>query len=314
MSNIQPKDNNFLSSISGLHEILNIVNNSSRAPHTAEISRNQPGAIMFLVDQSGSMSDHVLFNNKRISCADALAEVVNDFLHNLIVRCRKDGEVRPYFDVSILSYFDDNVECQIKNIDGNEWVSTSYLNEVATKKIIEEEQEGWEGAELVTVEKNYWLKPNADGSTPMLAALKTAYNKIHSWVDTHPNSFPPIMINITDGEATDANSNDELVDQANAIKQLATNDGNVLLLNIHLSNNGNSIVFPHDRDELPEDQAAKTLYDMSSVLPKLYYKDIARMKGDTDQMSQYVGLGINASLDDLIKIINIGTLVTNNTK
>ena len=54
---------------------------------------------------------------------------------------------------------------------------------------------------------------------------------LEGWLAQHPNCHPPIVVNITDGAATDGNP---LV-PADELKNLKSSEGNVLLYNIHLS-------------------------------------------------------------------------------
>src|SRR2546427_5494596 len=65
----------------------------------------------------------------------------------------------------------------------------------------------------------------------MCAALKEATKITQTWCQEHPNGCPPIVINITDGEATDG----DLVAEARELAAVSGEDGSVLLFNIHLS-------------------------------------------------------------------------------
>lgn len=54
-----------------------------------------------------------------------------------------------------------------------------------------------------------------------------------------------------------------------------TNDGNVLLFNIHISSNSaNSVTFPIGKQEIVGDSIGADLFDMSSLLPARYNADI----------------------------------------
>ena len=48
-----------------------------------------------------------------------------------------------------------------------------------------------------------WLDPLAAGQTPMCQALDLAWNSLNDFLGAYPDCFPPIVINITDGKATD---------------------------------------------------------------------------------------------------------------
>lgn len=59
------------------------------------------------------------------------------------------------------------------------------------------------------------------------------------------------------------------------MKSMFTNDGNVLLFNIHISSNSaNSVTFPIGKQEIVGDSIGADLFDMSSLLPARYNADI----------------------------------------
>src|SRR5256885_15058628 len=72
-------------------------------PYQAEISRSNPTCFLFLVDQSGSMSDPFAGSSGR-SKADDLATILKRLLASLVIRCSKDEGVRAYFEVGVLGY------------------------------------------------------------------------------------------------------------------------------------------------------------------------------------------------------------------
>ena len=121
----------------------------------------------------------------------------------------------------------------------------------------------------------------------------------------HPASFPPIVINITDGEWTDSDP----TPAAESVKALSTDDGNVLVFNIHISaNQGASIEFPDDESRLG-DQYARFLFNLSSPLPS-YMQSIARQEGlQVSELSR--GFAFNADMVGLIRFIDIGTRPSN---
>ena len=68
------------------------------------LDRNNPGCMVFLVDQSGSMSETVAGEQR--SKADAVAEALNNLLYELVLRCIKDENEGPrhYYDISVIGY------------------------------------------------------------------------------------------------------------------------------------------------------------------------------------------------------------------
>jgi hypothetical protein len=76
-------------------------------PYTAEISRANPSAFLFIIDQSGSMDERMDTEQTK---AQFVADVLNKTLYQLVIRCtRADGlrhEVRNYFDLGVIAYGD----------------------------------------------------------------------------------------------------------------------------------------------------------------------------------------------------------------
>ena len=139
----------------------------------------------------------------------------------------------------------------------------------------------------------------------MSQAMTKAQAILTEWVAGHSASFPPIVINITDGEWTDADP----TSAADSIKALATDDGNILLLNIHISSNqAASAEFADDESRLA-DQYAKFLFRLSSPLPS-YMQAVARQMGlPASEMSR--GFSFNADMVSLIRFLKIGTTPSN---
>ena len=75
-------------------------------PYQAEISRENPTLFLFLVDQSGSMSDQMDGGRTK---AQFVADVLNRTLYTVATNCTKADGVREYFDVSVLGYGGDSV-------------------------------------------------------------------------------------------------------------------------------------------------------------------------------------------------------------
>src|SRR5690349_22397966 len=72
--------------------------------YQADISRSNPGCFLFLLDQSGSMSDPFAGTAGGHSKAAELATIINRLLASLVIRCSKDEGVRDYFDVGVIGY------------------------------------------------------------------------------------------------------------------------------------------------------------------------------------------------------------------
>src|SRR5207244_10933068 len=69
--------------------------------YQAEISRENPTCILFVIDQSGSMDE---ITEAGRSKAAFVADVLNKTLYTLITSCSKSDGGRNYFDVGVLAY------------------------------------------------------------------------------------------------------------------------------------------------------------------------------------------------------------------
>src|SRR5438105_15829847 len=69
--------------------------------YQAEISRENPACILFVIDQSGSMDE---ITEAGQSKAAFLADVLNKTLYTLITSCSKSDGVRDYFHVGVVAY------------------------------------------------------------------------------------------------------------------------------------------------------------------------------------------------------------------
>lgn len=72
-------------------------------PYSAEISRTNPSCFLFLIDQSGSMSDTFGTETQKKK-ADGVADAINRLLQNLTIKCAKSEGVRDYYEVGVIGY------------------------------------------------------------------------------------------------------------------------------------------------------------------------------------------------------------------
>ncbi|GIK37979.1 MAG: hypothetical protein BroJett011_18120 [Chloroflexota bacterium] len=275
--------------------------------YSAEISRANPGCFLFLIDQSGSMSSPFGNSETGSSKAEALARAINRLMSEIVIKCSKDMEIRRYFQVGVIGYGNGVGPVLGGNLVGHTlvWVDQIYENPVRVESITKKVPDGAGGLVDSTIKFPVWFDPVASGGTPMNAALSLALITLQSWVVQHPSSFPPIVINITDGESTDGDPSSS----AAALRTLETNDGNLLLLNLHLSStHGTPILFPDNEQGLP-DQYARQLFRMSSQLPD-FMQQVAREFGYNTSANSW-GFAFNAEEVEMISFLNIGTRPSN---
>ena len=69
-------------------------------PYQREISRDHKACVLFLLDQSFSMTE-ALGRSQRRKC-DELALAVNRWLHNMAIRASGDEGIRDWMDVGVI--------------------------------------------------------------------------------------------------------------------------------------------------------------------------------------------------------------------
>ncbi|HML20767.1 MAG TPA: VWA domain-containing protein [Aggregatilinea sp.] len=275
--------------------------------YQAEISRSNPSCFLFLIDQSASMADPFGTGDAKKKKADGVADAINRLLQNLVIKCAKAEGVRDYYHVGVIGYGKDVGPAFSGPLAGKTLVPISEVAEMParieerTKKV----DDGAGGLVDQTVKFPVWFDPVANGGTPMSQALMRATSVIRGWLTDHPDCFPPIIINISDGEATDGSPSA----LADALKKLSSSDGGVLVFNLHLSSTDASpIQFPAHEEGLA-DKHAKLLYAMSSPLPD-YMRTIAAQEGfNVDEGAR--GFVFNADIVSVIQFLDIGTRPSN---
>lgn len=272
-------------------------------PYTAEISRNNPSCILFLVDQSASMGDQYQSIGKPKS--QALADVINRILQQLVIKCAKSEGIRDYYHVGVLGYGDKGVKPAFGgNLSGKLLVPISGIAdnpariENRTKKV----PDGAGGLVDLNVKFPIWFDGVASGGTPMTAAFKEANSVIQNWLAANPYSFPPVVINITDGESTDGDP----ISEMNRLTEQSSVDGNVLLFNLHTNARSvNPLSFPGVGTTLP-DSYAEMLFRGASLLPTFMRQVAAQEFGLTIQEGAKAFV-LNGDIDLIISAIDIGT-------
>ena len=281
-------------------------------PYTAQITRNTPTAFIFLIDQSISMSRKLNYRGEYITLADAVSRIVNNQINELVLRCIKTNEVRHYYDIAVIGYGDDANYGWKGTLAGRDFVSPEELKNNPFKKItVKEEKRTRKGVEVKEVEKVQWIEPVAAGKyTRGDKAFTMAKNLLDKWMKEHHDKdcYPPTIINITDGALNGIVNPREVNTQlANELKALFTNDGNVLLWNIHITpDSKEQLVFPISKTELNNDKYSEWMYDMSSLLPSRYNVPIGDLRGDAEN-TRHVAMATNTDMSTLIQLMDIGT-------
>jgi hypothetical protein len=237
---------------------------------------------------------------------DVVADALNRLLSELVIKCAKEEGVRDYFHVGVIGYGANVGPALGGPLAGRELVPLSEVAaspaslETRSKKVAD----GAGGLVDQEVKFPIWVSPVGNGGTPMCQAIARAQSIIGEWLNEHPGCFPPVALNLTDGESTDGDPSLP----AENLRTLASADGNVLLFNLHVSSGQTEPVgFPDSDVGLPNTYA-KTLFNMSSLLPE-HMRAYAQQQGYAVSEGTR-GFVFNANIAAVIQFLDIGTRAT----
>ena len=264
---------------------------------TLQISSTNPCLIVYMLDQSGSMADNFSGGGSK---AQKVADSVNEIIFETGLKCYdSSGTIKNRFELSVIGYgaIRNGIEPAWEGNLRDHWVVS--ISDVFNNPI-----------NNITNNPNenpVWITPKAVGQTPMAEAFENVYRVCEAWINwgNHRDCHPPIVINITDGEATDGGMNQQrLIQAVNNLKSLHTNYGGVNIFNIHISgSDGDSILFPSSMQNW--NNYAQLLFDLSTPLNDDMIKNARAMNYDVKQGAK--GYVFNGNAKHLMDFLNIGS-------
>lgn len=271
-------------------------------PYTATINEQQPGCLVFLVDQSPSMITGAMDSpGGVIAKGQAVCDVINRSIAELVDRAARSDGVRNWFDIGVFGYG------PIQSLFGGPLTGRTLvpLGELAHNPLDIRRNE--------RMRYPVWVQPQKGGTLPTCSALRHCHEIIEDWTMLHPRSFPPVVWHYTQDGANDGDPRDA----ARELMSLKTDDGNLLLLNCYVAASARECVaYPDESTELPNG-FARQLFDMSSELPEAIVAR-ARSAGLSVRTGSR-GLVFNAGFESLkspvdlfLRMLNVGTCVLTN--
>jgi hypothetical protein len=233
-----------------------------------KVQRQEPGLIVLLLDDSGSMSQNLpTTSDPKFRWVE---RYTGQILQELLARSSEmqgdDVVVKARYYLHVILY----------GTERRVWPDTTTIQQAGL--------EGIDPASELDIEQAIRLYTAGDGTSPnslglggnlrgtdTAAAFQQAYDFLATAVtkERFRRSFPPILFHLTDGEAaTDAGP------IAERIKQLATEDGNVLIVNAYIGTSTSlRYTGPHDfagyltESEAGPKEDSVRLFHMSSEAP-----------------------------------------------
>jgi hypothetical protein len=278
--------------------------------YSRSVSRVDPGCIVVLFDRSDSMK--ATWAGTGASLAAGAALVLNNILLDLCITATAEvnAPVRHYFDIGVFGY-------GARLIDPGEGVESAFggalagrglvpLPELANNPLAVRDEPSVDQM-AVTAKIPIWVEPVHGYRTPMCEAIAVAGEHVYDWAAAHPNSFPPIVINITDGMVTDSPYDGAaLAEWVSRLTSIKTGDGPTLFFNVFLSPlRAPEVIFPASPSGLPA--PGPELFALSSELPPPMLAN-ARADG-IDVAPGARGLAFNVGRSTLLRVLQIGTRV-----
>lgn len=277
--------------------------------YTQEISRRHRAAIVMAIDQSSSMGGVVEIYGEKFSKAEIVSMVTGRLIDELILRSHRDNGYRHYYDIALIGYSGDRVYSLLGDEVAFYPITMLAGREVNRIPYKLTQQTLNSGAKEVEEFVSQWVAPCSQGATPMYKMLTKVTEIVNEWCEKEENreSFPPLVFNVTDGEASDADY-DMLRSVAHRLQKTGTEDGNTLFINIHISSDArlSPIIFPGLHETPLAIRHALLLMDMSSIMPDRFnhYIGLCRKSFSTPP---YVAMSYNASMPELVAMLNIGS-------
>lgn len=267
------------------------------------VTRERPASIILLLDQSGSMNRRIggMAVQKKVAVADG----VNRLLYNCVLTASREDGVRPYYYFGLIAYGVPGGVASVFGQDfGRDLLSISEIADNAKRpgEPTASRHNGTRGTVEEELPMPIWFEPSGGGQTLMNAAFQRALTMVTASIHRFPHSFPPIVINVTDGGWTDENPSATVRE----IEEQATEVGNALVFNCHVSEvAGQSLLCPGPSEIETLDPKLRRIYDLSSLLPATM-REFARGLGFTFEEGAR-GYVHNADFYHLVAFLDIGT-------
>ncbi len=257
-----------------------------------QLSSSKPGLIVIMIDQSGSMADPYANSNK----AEFAALAVNKVIGEIITACSSGDEIKDRCYVAAIGY---GANTKVLFLDKVSDLAQNPNTTTVKKKV----SDGAGGLVEVDEVVQVFVKPSAGGGTPMAEGFQQACKGVEKFVSGNPNSFPPIVINVTDGEPSNF---DTAATEVKKLGQLKTTDGNVVLMNAHISTaSAGKVELPSSNSGFSGNRFANFLFDISTVLPETFATRAKDVGFNVESGSR--GFIFNADAEALIRILNFGS-------
>lgn len=217
-------------------------NESQKSPHR-EVSSTKPWLLVVMVDGSHSMSAD--WGGTKRPMSEIVEQAVNQLLYDMALNYSTSGDA----DEAALK---DRIHLRLLVYSGEDDVDDPIPLPKGSSYLCASGDEGWvqNYSDLhhysfpsSTAEIPRWFEITPKGRTPMLTAFRTARSVIEQHILDYPDSFSPVVLNVSDGEPTDCGDPIDwapLVSECDTIRSLGSEESRPIICNVHLDPMGQS--------------------------------------------------------------------------
>ena len=264
----------------------------------ARISEAHPTAIVFVVDQSCSMSRGTALDNVEYDyISDLVAQGVNTQVQSFLQKCiAEDGAISHLYDIAVIGY-------------GNT-VSPAWNGELSDRDF-HSPMELLSHVKADTDQFRWVDAKDSDNRGRCDLAFEYVYKMLEKWTSREENrfSYPPTVIHISDGDVKREYQKDFLL-YAEKLKSLRTETGNVIVWNLsYFPVRFKELVFLSG-EELPaftQFPGGLLLYEASSYLPDRFKGKAATIHHGNQDLARKT-MGVNVRLQTLFDALEMCVL------
>ncbi|HWL39821.1 MAG TPA: DUF4240 domain-containing protein, partial [Gemmatimonadaceae bacterium] len=272
--------------------------------YASDVKRERPGCVLLLLDRSGSMrgkcgEDHRARRKAEATgLTDAQLDELERSLGSELTRSQAVARAVNRFLPALARRRGDHALLEVGLIEYGERVGSAWGGALAGRALVPLE-EVIANPLSTGAEGPVWIDAKAAGRTPLGDALRLAANVVGTWCLAHPDSFPPVVINLYGGSPDPG----DVYRDAWSVRSQATSHGPALLFWIARQWNYSYGMFA--AEELIT--GLEHHFRLASPMPP-NVEDAARRAG-YPFLGTVRGSFCDASPDDLLNLLHIFTAI-----
>ena len=288
-----------------------MMDNDSQRPQHRQVSSTKPWLLVVMVDGAHSMGAD--WGGTKRPMSGIVEQAVNQLLYDMALNYSTsegtdEAALKDRIHLRLLVYSgEDDVDDPIPLPQGSSYLCASG-------------DEGWvrNYSDLhhyplsSPAEIPRWFEITPKGRTPMLMAFRTARSVIEQHISDYPDSFSPVVLNVSDGEPTDCGDPIDwelLVSECDSIRSLGSEGNRPIICNVHLDPMGQSSPSLYPAEPPLVGGVESGLWLASSKIPG-HIAPLVPGDAHRDELNERRFFVFNSDLIHFHEFLNFSTLLT----